>query len=133
MPCVCLPGTPCMLSYDQAVGLRNGISRLVERLHQGDIDDYTDEKLAIWYEVFRPIRETVNLNMPAAGSPLLAGPAAGSPLLAGPAAHADPRSQEEFEDHLLRIIRQGTDRGEYVLERLLRMYLEQFDFPAAAA
>lgn len=111
-----------MLSYDQAVGLRNGITRLVERLHQGDIDDYTDEKLAIWYEVFLPIRETVNLNPPAAGGP----------LLAGPAAQADPRSQEEFEDHLLRIIRQGTDRGEYVLERLLRMYLEQFEYRAAA-
>ncbi|QEG42337.1 hypothetical protein [Roseimaritima ulvae] len=111
-----------MLSYDQAVGLRNGIARLVERLHQGDIDDYTDEKLAIWYEIYRPIRETVHLHPPASGSP----------LLVGPASLADPRSQAEFEDHLLRIIRQDADRGEYVLQRLLRTYLQQFEFPAAA-
>ncbi|WP_153557344.1 hypothetical protein [Roseimaritima sediminicola] len=111
-----------MLSYDQAAGLRNGITRLVERLHQGDIDDYTDEKLAIWYEVFKPIREMVQMTLPSPGSP----------LLSKAAALANPHTQEEFEDHLLRIIRHSADRGEYVLRRLLRLYLEQFDKRAAA-
>ncbi|GEM_PF-4349943 len=99
-----------MLSNYQAAGLRKGITGLVRRLHDGEIDDYTDEQMAMWYEIFLPVRSTMGLRMPTETGHYMA---------------ANPLSREEFEDHLLRIVRQGTERGEYVMNRLLNTYLEE--------
>ncbi len=123
-----------MLSYYQAVGLRVGIAGLVARLRDEEFDDYTDEQLAIWYEVFLPVRDTVVLTVPRATGPSLAGslPAGCFDPAAGSSGAGNPRSREEFEDRLMSIIREGAERGEYVLHRLLRAFLEELSWSSAA-
>lgn len=98
------------LPYDQARGLRRGIDDLVERLANTELDDYSDEQLAMWYEIFLPVRFTLGRRVPTEEGLQMA---------------ANPLSREEFESHLLRIIHNSPARGCYVLNRLLDTFLEE--------